>query len=137
MQATFSKNVSQKTLNLIYYSCNLYRCSNQREWSFLKGLKTKTKKSSKQEKEMKVSALFFKRVGNLIFVTDFLSFHVILEVLCVVIHASCYFLNNFQHFTRLFWILGEEKLKGSKATTRFSFHFDFAFQLCFFLYHQK
>ena len=31
MQATFPKNVSQKSLKLIYYSCNLYGCSNQRE----------------------------------------------------------------------------------------------------------
>ena len=40
-------------------------------------------------------------------------------------------LNSLQHFIRMFLICCKEKLKRSKATLRFSFHFDFASTLFF------
>ena len=59
-----------------------------------------------------------------------------MEVSCAVIHASCYFLNNFQHFTRLFWIPREEKLKGVRKQQDSHF-ISTLLQLCFFCAKSK
>jgi hypothetical protein len=55
-----------------------------------------------------------------------------------VTRASCYFLNNFQHFTRLLWFLRKEKLKGvTEGNIKNLFSFRLCFSTLFFLCHQK
>ena len=56
-----------------------------------------------------------------------------MEVSCAVIHASCYFLNNFQHFTGLFWIIRKEKLKGVRHHQNSHFISTLLFNFVFFV----